>query len=488
MKIFSLIIIAIFAFNILCVLAMIFIERKKPQIIVSWLVTMTFLPLFGFLLYVLIGSGLSYKTKRMLKKKKLYQKEYNDAINSQKLRLSRKNFKDNYEKDLTPFLLFNINNANSAYYRFNNVRIFTNGEDKITALKKDLLRAKHSINMLYYIFADDIVGNEILNILTQKAKEGVKVKLLFDSVGSLKTKKHFFKPLIQAGGEVAEFFPPLFGIRLINLKLNYRNHRKIVVIDGKIAYTGGINIRDDHMGRSRKLRPWRDTHLRMTGQVVYGFQSAFFNDWRFCKKLGPNFSQLFEKGYFVESKCNNKLGMQIITSGPDDDDTPIKDAFLKMILSAKERIVIQTPYFIPDDTMLSALNIARMSGVKIDIMIPAVPDKKIVYMATLSYVKELLKYGDGVNVYLYNGFLHSKMIMVDGKVVSIGTCNFDNRSFALNFEDNVFIYSQEFASINNNIFNQDISNSHKIDLTYFARKRWYSRLAQAFFRLFSPLL
>ncbi|MBO4412441.1 MAG: cardiolipin synthase [Clostridia bacterium] len=488
MNILALIVIIVFAINILCVLAMIFIERKKPQIIVSWLVTMTFLPILGFILYVLIGSGLSYKTKRMLKTKRLYQKEYNDAIKAQKHRLSNKNFKDENEKELFPFLLFNLNNASSAYYKYNNVRLFTNGEDKITALKKDLLKAKHSINMLYYIFADDAVGNEILNILTQKAKEGVKVKLLFDSVGSLKTKKHFFKPLVQAGGEIAEFFPPLFGIRLVNLKLNYRNHRKIVVIDGKIAYTGGINIRDDHMGRSKKLRPWRDTHLRLTGQVVSGFQSAFFNDWRFCKKLGPNFSELFEKGYFVESKSSNKLGMQIISSGPDDDDAPIKEAFLKMILSAKERIVIQSPYFIPDETLLSALNIARMSGVKIDIMIPGVPDKKIVYMATLSYIKELLKCGEGINVYLYNGFLHSKMIMIDNSVVSIGTCNFDNRSFALNFEINTFIYGKEFAEINNNIFNKDISNSTKIDLSYFARKPWYSRLAQAFFRLFSPLL
>lgn len=488
MNIFVLITILIFSVNILCVFAMIFIERKKPQVIVSWLVTMTFLPIFGFLLYVLIGSGLSYKTKRMLKKKRLYQKEYNDAISHQKLRLTKKHFKDNNEKDISSFLLFNLNNARSAYFRYNSVRVFTNGEDNIAALKKDLLKAKHSINMQYYIFANDVIGNEILQILTQKAKEGVKVKLLYDSVGSLKTKKHFFKPLVLAGGEVAEFFPPLFGIRLFNLKLNYRNHRKIVVIDGRIAYTGGINIRDDHMGRSKKLRPWRDTQIRVCGEAVYGFQSAFFNDWRYCKKLGPNFSQLFEKGYFVETKSNNKLGMQVLTSGPDENETFIKDAFIKMILSAKEHIAIQTPYFVPDEAMLSALNIARMSGVKIDIMIPAVPDKKIVYMATLSYIKELLKNGDGINVYLYNGFLHAKTIMIDNKIVSIGTCNFDNRSFALNFEINAFIYGKEFAEIYDNIFKQDVSNSTKIDENYFARKPWHNKLAQAFFRLFSPLL
>ena len=488
MKILAILLIIIFVINLLCVFAMIFIERKKPQIIVSWLLTMTFLPILGFVLYVLIGSGLSYKTKKMLKKKRLYQKEYNEHARAQKSRLYSKKYKDEKEKQLSEFLLFNLNNANSAFYKHNNIRIFTNGNDNIAALKKDLLKAKHSINMLYYIFADDNVGNEIMEILIKKAKDGIKVNLLYDSVGSLKTKRNFFKPLINAGGEVAEFFPPLFGFRLINLKLNYRNHRKIVVIDGKIAYTGGINIRDDHIGKSKKLSPWRDTQIRVTGEAVYGFQSAFFNDWRFCKKLGPNFSQLFEKGYFPNLKNNGTIAMQVVTSGPDDDETFIKDSFLKMILSAKEKIVIQTPYFIPDEVMLSALNIARMSGVKIEIMIPRIPDKRLVYMATLSYVKELFNYGEGINVYLYNGFLHSKMIMIDDKVVSIGTCNFDNRSFSLNFEINAFIYGEEFAKLNDTIFRQDISNSDKIDLSYFTRKPWYSRLAQTIFRLFSPLL
>lgn len=488
MNILGLIVFIVFCINILCVLAMIFVERKKPQIIVSWLVVLTFLPILGFILYILIGSGLSYKTRKMIKKKRLYQKEYDEFILKQKANLQDRKYKNKEEENFSDLLIFNINNSNSAYFRHNDVRVFTNGEDKIASLKKDLKNAKHSINMLYYIFANDEVGNEIMDILIEKAQQGVKVKLLYDSVGCLKTKRSFYKKLEKAGGEVAEFFPPLFGIRLINFKMNYRNHRKIVVIDGKIAYTGGINIRDDHMGRKKKLSPWRDTHIRLVGDAVYGFQSAFFNDWRYCKKMGSNFESLYNEGYFVPNRNAGETGAQVITSGPEYDDQPIKEAFLKMILSAKEKIYIQTPYFIPDEVMLSALNVARMSGVEINLMIPLIPDKKVVYMATLSYVKELLNFGNNVNVYLYNGFIHSKVVMIDDKVVSIGTCNFDNRSFALNFEINAFLYGEEASKQNIAIFENDITNSKKIDKTYFKRKPWYSKMAQAFFRLFSPLL
>ena len=467
---------------------MIFIERKKTQSIVSWLLILTFLPIIGFILYLLVGSGLSYKTRTMLKKKRLYQKEYDEFIAKQKERLQGKKYKNIEEANLSNFLLFNLNNSNSAIFKNNKIKIFTNGEDKISALKKDLLNAKHSINLLYYIFASDEVGKEIMNILIQKAKEGVKVKVIYDSVGSLRTKKRFFKKLENAGGEVAEFFPPLFGIRLINLKMNYRNHRKIAVIDGKIAYTGGINIRDDHMGKHKRLTPWRDTHIRIVGDAVFGFQSAFFNDWRFCKKMGSNFEVLFKKGYFPKTNVNGTVAAQVITSGPELSEQPVKAAYLKMIFAAKESIYIQTPYFVPDEVMLNALKLAAKSGVKINLMIPAKPDKKFVYMATLSHVNELLSYGENINVYLYNGFIHSKIFIMDDKVVSIGTCNFDNRSFALNFEITALLYGEDVVDANKLTFNNDLLNCKKINLNYFKNKPWHTKLSQTIFKLFSPLL
>ena len=488
MSTIGLLIFIVFCLNILCVFTMIFIERKKTQTIVSWLMILTFLPILGFILYVLVGSGLSYKTRKMLKKKRLYQKEYDEYIARQKERLQGRKYKNKEEENLSDLLLFNLNNSNSAFFKNNNIRIFTNGEDKITSLKKDLLNAKHSINLLYYIFASDEVGKEIMNILIEKAKEGVKVKVIYDSVGSLKTKRNFFKKLQKAGGEVAEFFPPLFGIRLINFKMNYRNHRKIAIIDGRIAYTGGINIRDDHLGKHKRLTPWRDTHIRISGDAVFGFQSAFFNDWRFCKKMGANFESLFKEGYFPRSNVKGTVGAQVITSGPELSEQPIKTAYLKMILSAKKSIYIQTPYFVPDEVMLNALKLASLSGVEINLMIPAKPDKKVVYMATLSHVNELISYGENVNVYLYNGFIHSKVFMVDDKIVSIGTCNFDNRSFALNFEISAFLYGETITNENKLIFENDLINCKKIDLSYFKRKPWHSKLSQTIFKLFSPLL
>ena len=337
MSVLAILIITVFCVNILCVLTMIFVERKKPHTIVSWFMVLNLLPILGFIIYGIVGSGLSYKTKRMLKKKRLYAKSYEEFVKEQKQLFSSRNISDE-EKEYLDLMLFNLNNSNSSYLKNNSVRVFLNGEDKIVSLKKDLLRAKHSINLLYYIFAGDEVGCEIMDILIAKAKEGVKVKLLYDSVGCLKTSRKFFKKLVEAGGEVAEFFPLLFGFRLFNFKANYRNHKKIAVIDGKIGYTGGINIRDDHMGKSKRLCPWRDTHIKIVGNAVHELQIAFFNDWRYCKNINSSMNNLVKEGYFPRLGEYGKVGCQVITSGPDLPNQPIKESLLKMILSAKDKI------------------------------------------------------------------------------------------------------------------------------------------------------
>ncbi len=242
------------------------------------------------------------------------------------------------------------------------------------------------------------------------------------------------------------------------------------------------------MGKRKKLSPWRDTHIRVVGDAVYGFATAFFNDWRFCKKHSQTFDELKKQGYFKKGKSKNSLGMQVVSSGPDLTSKPIKESFIRMILSAKEKLYIETPYFIPDEVVMQALNFAKASGVEINIIIPSLPDKMLVYMATLAHIKDVLTLGDGVNVYLYNGFIHSKAIMVDNKVVSVGSCNFDNRSFSLNFELNAYLYGKEICQKFSKIFSEDISNSKPLTKTFFKRKPWYSKIAQAFFRLFSPLL
>lgn len=479
---FSICFIVVVCFNFLLLISMVFLEKRKPENIIAWITVLTFLPVIGFLFYIVFGSGLSVRTRRMIKKK---------AISERDIIRNIKGIQTLEEAKLDGILKDDQELATLCYsygsYPLpgNDIKIYSNGQDKMKALKEDLLKAQKSINMEYYIFADDKTGKEVMDILCKKAREGLDVKLIYDSIGSRKAPRRYFRKLEKAGGQVGEFFPPFMHIRLINLKLNYRNHRKIVVIDGKIGYTGGINIRDDHIGLDKKLKPWRDTHLRIEGAGVYALQNIFLDDWRYCKNDNTPPRLYLENGYFPSPKICGNATTQIITSGPDSTVPRIKETFVKMILSAKKRVYIQTPYFIPDDVFFSALRIAINSGIDVRIMVPKIPDKKTVYLATLSYLKEMSELG--IKIYLYNGFLHSKAIIVDDSKLSIGTCNTDNRSFGLNFENTVIIYSHELNEQYSNIFQNDIESSQEVGLKYFQKKKWITKVLQAIMRLLSAL-
>ncbi len=470
------------AVNFLLLLSMVFLERRKPENIIAWLTILTFLPIVGFLLYVVFGSGLSVRTRRMIKKKSISERDIIRNIEGiQTLEQARLDGVLSGDRELV-----------SLCYSYgcyplpgNDIKVFTNGEDTINSLLQDIKNATTSINILYYIFANDKVGKEVMRLLCLKAAQGVDVKLIYDSIGSRKASRSFFRQLEKAGGQVAEFFPPFLNIRLINLKINYRNHRKIVVIDGKIGYTGGINIRDDHMGKDKKLRPWRDTHIRIEGSGVYGLQNIFLDDWRYCNNDSTPPRLYLENGYFPSPQICGNATVQVVSSGPDSQAKKIKEAFIKMITNAKERIYIQTPYFIPDDVFFSAIRIAVRSGVDVRIMVPKVPDKRTVYFATTSYLKEMAQMG--VKVYLYRGFLHSKVILVDDNLLSIGTCNIDNRSFSLNFETTTLIYSKELNAQHQEIFKNDLQNSYEVGVNYFQKKSSLTKMLQAIFRLLSSL-
>ena len=461
---------------------MVFLEKRKPENIIAWLSALTFLPIIGFLFYIVFGSGLSVRTRRMIKKKRISERDIIRNINGiQTLEEAKVDgiLKDDQE-------LVSLCYSYGSYpLPGNDIKIYTNGSDKLADLKKDLLNAKKSINIEYYIFANDKTGNDIMKILCQKASEGVDVKLIYDSIGSRKAPRRFFKKLEDAGGQVGEFFPPFMHIRLINLKLNYRNHRKVVVVDGKIGYTGGINIRNDHLGLDKKLKPWRDTHIRVEGAGVYALQNIFLDDWRYCKNDNTPLRLYLENGYFPSPTIKGNATTQLVTSGPDSAVPKILEAYVKMITNAKKRVYIQTPYFIPDDVFISALRIAVKSGIDVRIMVPKIPDKKTVYLATLSYLKEVAELG--IKIYLYNGFLHSKTLLVDDNKLSIGTCNTDNRSFRLNFEDTVIIYSKELNKQHRDIFEDDIKHSQQVDLNYFKKKRWLTKILQAIMHLFSAI-
>ncbi|MEG1751735.1 MAG: cardiolipin synthase [Clostridia bacterium] len=468
--------------NILFIFAMIFIERKKPQVIISWLMIMVFAPVLGFSFYLLIGSGLSVSTRMLVKNRrafseqiKLYHKKNISTDDLEKI-----------NKDAESIAQFNKRSYGSQIFLNNNVTIYNDGLSKIDSLKQSLTSAKSSINMEYYIFADDKIGCDIMDILCKKAMEGVKVKLIYDSVGCLRAPRRFFKRLKRAGGEVAEFFPPFMGIRVINFKVNYRNHKKLAIIDGKTAFIGGINIREDHMGRSKKLSPWRDTHCKIEGESVAGFQSHFFVDWRFCKKITSPPNDLFKSEYFPAQEKKGTAFVQSIASGPDEKTQQIKDTMIKMMQTAKKSIVLQTPYLIPDESFMTALKMAHMSGVDVNVFIPDRPDKKIVYAATLSYAKDLTEIG--IKVWLYKGFMHSKVLMIDDTAITIGSCNADNRSFELNFELNAVIYCKKTCDDFAKMVEKDKIHSLLATNYLFRHKPLLTKLAQALFRLFSPLL
>lgn len=479
---FSICFIVVVCINFLLMISMVFLEKRKPENIIAWLSALTFLPIIGFLFYIVFGSGLSVRTRRMIKKKRISERDIIRNIKGiQTLEEAKVDgiLKDDQE-------LVSLCYSYGSYpLPGNDIKIYTNGSDKLADLKKDLLNAKKSINIEYYIFANDKTGNDIMKILCQKAREGVDVKLIYDSIGSRKAPRRFFKKLEDAGGQVGEFFPPFMHIRLINLKLNYRNHRKVVVVDGKIGYTGGINIRNDHLGLDKKLKPWRDTHIRVEGAGVYALQNIFLDDWRYCKNDNTPLRLYLENGYFPSPTIKGNATTQLVTSGPDSAVPKILEAYVKMITNAKKRVYIQTPYFIPDDVFISALRIAVKSGIDVQIMVPKIPDKKTVYLATLSYLKEVAELG--IKIYLYNGFLHSKTLLVDDNKLSIGTCNTDNRSFRLNFEDTVIIYSKELNKQHRDIFEDDIKHSQQVDLNYFKKKRWLTKILQAIMHLFSAI-
>jgi cardiolipin synthase A/B len=326
----------------------------------------------------------------------------------------------------------------------------------------------------------DKLGERLADVLIRKAHEGVKVRFLYDDMGSRSIKKSYVRKLIEAGVEIEAFFPSF--IPKINLKLNHRNHRKLAIIDGQVGYIGGFNIGDEYLGEDQKFGYWRDTHLRITGEAVRAMQTRFILDWNQASRHDIE----YEDRYYLSEPVGN-VGMQIVSSGPDSEWEQIKHGYIKMILSAKKYVYIQTPYFIPDESLADALKVAVLSGVDVRIMIPNKPDHPFVYWATYSNVGELIK--AGAQVYIYqNGFLHAKTIVVDDKIASVGTANIDVRSFRLNFEVNAFLYDQNTAGVLKEKFEEDILLSTQLSHNLYLQRSNWIRFKESISRLISPIL
>ncbi|ACB84233.1 cardiolipin synthase [Natranaerobius thermophilus] len=472
MTLIPLILSTITLLNIVVVITLIFFERKNPTATWAWVLILVLFPILGLILYLFIGL-----TPR--KRKIFDRKTEKDLIKNKQLIEGS----PNYQGKSLPHQANNIfqidfGKEEIVYTDNNDVQIYTHGKEKFKELFNVMETAEHHIHISYYIIRNDELGKAIVNKLTKKARQGVTVRVLYDSVGCRKLPKDFFSELEEAGGLVTRFFPFI-------LDINYRNHRKIAVIDGKTAFVGGTNIGKEYLGISQRFDDWRDTHLKVTGDAAKSLQVRFLLDWIFATEEDEDI--MMNREFFPEISDQGNSGIQIVASGPDSPHEEIKAFLLKMIYSAKESIYLQTPYFIPDESILEALQIAAYSGVDVRIAIPDKPDHPFVFWANRAYLGLMLETGARGFIYKH-GFLHSKLIIVDGKIASVGTANMDVRSFKLNFEVNAFIYDPQMAQRLNEIFLRDLDNSCELTEDQYNQRGISSKFKESISRLLSPIL
>ncbi len=468
--------------NIILSIVIVFFERRDPKTVWTWLLVLYFIPILGIFLYFIIGYD--FHKRQMFRTKEIEDAMYS-AVRGQEESIFRDEFapSDPRLRKFSDTVLMNLEAADAVYTADNDVEIYTDGKEKFRALYEEIEKAEKFVHIQYYIIRNDELWKPFEELLARKVKEGVEVRILYDSMGCRSMKHSDWRRIRSLGIHVGEFFPAILGS--LQLRVNYRNHRKIVVIDGKTAFVGGFNIGREYIGLSPKFGYWRDTHLRIRGSAVLALHIRFILDWNYATK-----QNLFARDSYFTYRPEEKPGseaIQIISSGPDSKWQNIRNVYLKMISKARKSIYIQTPYFIPDNAVLDALRIAAMSGVDVRVMIPCKPDHPFVYWATYSYIGDLL--AAGVKCYTYdNGFLHAKGMVVDGLVSCYGTANMDIRSFKLNFEVNAVIYSIRIARRMEEIFREDLKVCTQVTEYLYGKRSCLVRIREQFSRLFSPVL
>ncbi len=472
----------LFLINIVFSLLIIFFQRRNPTTVWAWLLLLYFIPVLGFVLYLILGQN--FRRERMFKMKEI-EGEIKYAVRRQEESIYRKKLRLR-DPELDRFkrlILYNLNEAEAVLTDNNDIRIFTDGREKFQTLLSEMDHARNYIHVQYYIIKNDELWKEIEEVLVRKARQGVEVRVLFDSMGCRGMRHSDWARLEKAGIKTAEFFPALLG--KLQLRVNYRNHRKIVVIDGRIGFVGGFNVGREYIGKDKKFGYWRDTHVCIEGSAVTSLAMRFVLDWNYAARENLFLEdRLFELPTYVR---NGRDPVQIISSGPDSKSQEIRNNYLRLIHMARKNIYIQTPYFIPDDDIRDALEIAAKSGIDVRIMIPCKPDHPFVYWATYSYLGEMVE--AGARCYTYdNGFLHAKCMCVDGLVTCMGTANMDIRSFSLNFEVNAVIYSARTTGRLMEAFENDIAKSTLITCKKYEQRDFVIRIKEQFCRLLSPVL
>lgn len=468
---------------ILVCLRIIFETRSSSKTL-AYLLLVIFLPVGGMLFYFIFGVNYY---KRIIYTKKLVQDEAQlKELNKRMIALSAKNPKKNISEigNAQGLVSLLMNDCLSPLTTGNAVKLLINGEGKFPEVFSALENARHHIHLEYYIYDDDVIGNALKDLLIKKAQEGVEVRVIYDDYGSRSIRKKLVKELHEGGVEAY----PFNKVRVLFFanRINYRNHRKIIIVDGDCGFVGGINIADRYVNNpeERGKLYWRDTHIRIDGPGIMFLQHLFLSDWNFCsgQKLKP------DAQYFHAAPQNDSnMSVQIAAGGPDSSTSTIKLSFLKAINLARTEILLSTPYMVPGGSIMDALKVASLSGVTVKILVPGICDSKLVNAAAWSNYGELLR--AGVEIYTYHkGFIHSKIMVVDGNISIVGTANMDHRSFDLNFEVNAIVYSSDIGDQMRKAFQSDLRHTKRLHYEEWISRPIHARLLDRTARLFSPLL
>lgn len=471
----------VYFLTILFTVVIVVLDKKSPTSATLWITVLVLLPVVGLVLYIFFGRN--FRHRPLLDRKEAINLAYVDSrIAPFAVPLtsgSKKPYLVNRKIHVARLL---VNNNRSPVFLGNDITTYHHGRDAFPALLEDIRNAKRYIHMEYYIIESDRIGNEIADALIERAENGVEVRLIYDDVGSFALPKRYKRRLKAAGVQVYPFEKvrfPLFATRI-----NYRNHRKITVIDGTIGHMGGMNIADKYIEGDRKLGAWRDTQIRMLGPAVTALHGVFLSDWKFVTK-GEDLN-MYDLMPSVVQVCDANIPVQIAASGPDSDWESIMQAFFLAISRAKKYIYITTPYFIPNESILTALRAATLSGVDVEILLPYKSDVVTVLWATRSYVGSLLD--AGISVYFFKaGFNHSKIMMIDGELAAVGSANMDIRSFEDHFEVASFIYDREVTRDLEMQFRRDVMESHLVTREEWNSRGFMDRFKNGVARLFSPL-
>lgn len=471
----SSILIIAYLVSILSAISLIFIERKEPNTTWAWLLILFILPGVGFIIYLILGQNLS--RQKIFREKKV--------VDEKKSKVLMEKFKEEKEKGTSAEFLelvrMNYTHSGAIYTDGNSVTTFINGEEKFNSLINDIRGAKEFIHIEYYIFRMDNLGKTLIDELSKKVKEGVEVRFVVDAMGSKSIRNKDIKYIRSLGIKFHIFFPGI--LPYVNIRLNFRNHRKIVVIDGEVGYVGGFNVGDEYVNKGDQFDYWRDTHIRIKGKAVNELNKRFILDWDYASE---GELKNYDK-YFKLQEDSGNIGIQIVSSGPDHKEEYIKNAYMKIINNAKESVYIQTPYLVPDEPMKEALKIAALSGIDVRIMVPDKPDHFFMKWILSANMGDLMEWG--VKFYTYQkGFIHSKTIVSDGKVCSIGTANLDIRSFQLNFEINAIIYDDKFSKEQEDIFIKDIEDCKLVTMEEYENRSRALKIKEALIRLVAPIL